>query len=661
MLQYLVLPDKTIFMPHTGLGETLNLSVFDWPPYRDQLLLELFLENAKLKFELNDLSNRYNELEAENKELKAANLKLFEQLHLDCSTSNIPPSKDWKKNNVFEEPKKTDDSNANNQDDRKEDKEGPISVKDYLNNNKDGEKKRPGGQKNHPPAFMRIDGVREGDPVKKYPDKCNRCPYFEKCKEEGKFRQYSTNHEYDIEVIRVHIEHHLFEATDCLNDGSQIRDNFPEVIGTQFYGLNIQLHILTWHHLFHGSYDRVALGAKELLGLSLSAGTANAIVKRASAYILSSGFIDAIRFFILLFETVLGVDETGARVGGRNAWVHTAATANVTLLIAHWRRGYEGTIYAGVVQFFKYTLLSDCWATYFNENFKCKHAICDSHTLRDLVAAAYFRQQDWAIEMFDLLIEVFTAKRDAIERGEDRFPQEYIDDIRSRYCQIVANGYSEINGEEKGKTVSLLNRLSKLEDAVLAFALDFNVGFTNNVSEQALRNLKVVLRVIGQFKTMLGLVDYCIIQSFIDTCRKQGHNPFDMLRILLSGGDIIEAVFGAEKAALIKQMIRLANAFAAHDTNEIDATKAEIAEMGLELTEELIKAASYGRFEVYNDSPPEIKKSSPAVPKDKMKAARERVKLKKASQTTTAQSSDGLNEDSLKKSTRSIRAGPRSA
>ena len=633
------LPDEVIFIPHCENADTPSLDVYNLSHILYQLLFQALMENARIKAGFNDLSDRSKELEAENeglkaenKELKAEIQKLFEQSNLGCDTSGIPSSKDWKKGNASEEPEKATDSNV-----LQEETETPISVTDYLNN-KGVAKRSPGGQEKHPPASMRVDGTREGDPVQHYPNKCSGCPKLKQCIEEGRFRRYYTGHGYDIEVTLIHREHQVFEATDCLHDGSQIRDGIPqEVIGSRFYDTNVQIHVLTWHQLFYASYDRIDLAAKELLGLSLSAGTANAIVARASAKILSSGFMDAIRFFVLLFEKVAGVDETSALVGGINAWVHTVATANVTLLSAHWRRGFDGTIYAGVVQFFTYTLISDCWAAYFNATFKFKHAICDAHILRELVAAAYFRQQSWAIEMFDLLLEVFAAKRDAVERGEKHLPQIYIDDIKERYRLIVANGYNENAGATKGKTFALLERLKKLEDAALAFAVDFRVDFTNNASEISLRNLKVALRVAGQFKTMSGLVNYCIIQSFMDTCRKQGRNPFDMMKVLLCGGDIIEAVFGVEKAIMIKQMIELTKAIAKADSDEINNIKAE---MGSMLTDDLIAAASYGQFEAYKDPPPEKKNSSPTVPKDKMKAAREKDTLKKSSLSTDVQPSD---------------------
>ena len=632
MQREVLLPCEIAYIHDTEQTGALSWSDFDRSLDRDLILLYVINENNRLKAELINAHSRIKELEAEYQ-------KLFEQSNLGSDTSGIPSSKDWKRTGASEEPENPEESenstdpneghnhkdNANN--------ESPISVSNYLKGD-DEEKKRPGGQKDHPPASMRVDGAREGEPVHHFPEKCKNCPQFERCIEEARFRQCYTGHGYDIEVTLVHREHQVFEATECPYDGSKIRDDIPgEVIGSRFYDINVQLHVLTWHHLFHGSYDRIALAAKEMFGLSLSAGTAYTIVRRASEKILVSSFMDALRFFILLFETVAGVDETSAPTGGRNAWVHTVVTKNVTLLSAHWRRGFDGTIYAGVVQFFTHTLISDCWAAYFNEAFKFKHAICDAHILRELVAAAYFRQQSWAIKMFDLLLEVFEAKRTAVEKGEKGLAQEYIDNIRKRYRQILAKGYIEIAGQTKGKTFSLLERLKKLEDAALAFAVDFRVDFTNNASEISLRDLKVALRVISQFKTMPGLVDYCIIQSFMDTCRKQGHNPFDMMKVLLSGGDIIEAVFGADKAAVIKQMIRLTKAFEKGDTNEINSIKAE---MGAELTDELIAAASYGRFKAYNDPPPEKKTSSQAAPKDKMEAARESEKerLNKASQNS---------------------------
>jgi transposase len=609
---------------HARSSKALFLSVFCWARDCCWLLLQALLKIIGLEAEAAGLRDRVKMLEEENR-------RLYESANLDSDTSGIPPSKRRLGNVAPDEPDCPDAGRGAGIN-----KEPPIPVTGYINNN-GGEKKKPGGQGGHAPAFMDVSDAREGEPVAHYPDKCAACTHFGQCMAEGRFRKYHTAHAYDIEVIRIHRVHTLFEATGCPHDGGLMRGDFPNVMGSQFYDTTVQLHVLAWHHLFHGSFERIGLAAKELLGLSLSAGTANAIVQRASSRILGSGFIDALRFFILLFETVMGVDETSARVGGRNAWVHTAVTANVTLLSAHWRRGFEGTVYAGVLQFFTQTLLSDCWAAYFNEKLKSRNAVCNGHILRELVAAAYFRRQRWAIDMFDLLLDILSAKRDAVEQKAVGLPPDYIGDTRTRYRQIVAEGFNENVGVTKGKTFSLLDRLRNIEDAVLEFAVDFDVDFTNNASEISIRDLKVALRVIGQFKTMAGLADYCIIQSFMDTCRKQGHNPYDMMRVVLSGGDIIEAVFGESKAAQIKQMISLADAFAVGDPITINAAMAEISPP---LTDDLISAASHCRYKVCNEPPPEKKDSNSSVPKDKMQAARESISNKKPG--TVPNSASGL-------------------
>jgi len=578
------------------------------------LAFRLLLEIIYLKIEKFGLLEKIKKLEDENR-------KLYEKANLGSDTSGIPPSKDWKRQNGASK-KNANSTNSDNTPKDNPPRETPSSVSKYLKN-KDGVKRRPGGQPNHPSSFMRVTGYQEREPVLHYPGSCVCCSDFERCKENGKFRKYTTSHGYDVEIILVHREHQQFEATGCFRSGVPIRENFPEIIGAQYYETNIQLQILTWHHMFYGSYDRIALAAKELFGLSLSAGTANVMVKRISAKILGSGFMDVLRFHILNFEKVLGVDETGALVDGRNAWVHTAATANVTLLTAHWRRGYEGAIYSGLLQFYIHTLITDCWSAYFNAKLLCRHAICNGHILRELVAAAYFRYQGWAIEMFDLLLEIFENKRDAIERGEKVFQKTYIDDIQIKYKQIIKNGFAGIK-ETKGKTFSLLERLQKMEDAVLAFANDFNVEFTNNVSERSLRNLKTALHVAGQFKTMAGLGDYCIIQSFMDTCRKQGHNPYEMMRILMTGGDIIEAVFGEEKSVALKQMLRLSKAVPNATTEEVSYT---FTTLGLNYSEEIYAAILHRPYKVCDTPPPEKKNSS--EPLDKMNEARKQEELKK--------------------------------
>jgi len=183
------LADEAALRQNAEESGTLLPSAPVWPWNWAWFVLLTFRENTRLKAEVDDWRNRYKELEEEN-------LKLYEQLHLGCDTSSIPSSKGWKKNDVPQENEKPTGSNAIEGDEGSQ--ETPIPVSGYLKN-RGGEKRRPGGQKNHPPAFMRVTGVQEREPVLHYPDACAHCPRMDRCKEEGKFRKHFTGHGYDIE------------------------------------------------------------------------------------------------------------------------------------------------------------------------------------------------------------------------------------------------------------------------------------------------------------------------------------------------------------------------------------------------------------------------------------------------------------------------------
>ena len=79
-------------------------------------------------------------------------------------------------------------------------------------------------------------------------------------------------------------------------------------------------------------------------------------------------------------------------------------------------------------------------------------------------------------------------------------------------------------------TFNLINRMCGHADAVLRFVTDLRVPFTNNLAERAIRMPKVKQKVSGCFRTFEGAQTFCIIRSYLDTMRKQGHNMFELLR-----------------------------------------------------------------------------------------------------------------------------------
>jgi hypothetical protein len=77
-------------------------------------------------------------------------------------------------------------------------------------------------------------------------------------------------------------------------------------------------------------------------------------------------------------------DETGLRVAGKLAWMHSASTPTDVLLTVHARRGTQGMDAAGVLPVFTGVAVHDAWAPYDTYK-KITHALCNAHAVRELV------------------------------------------------------------------------------------------------------------------------------------------------------------------------------------------------------------------------------------------------------------------------------------
>lgn len=104
-------------------------------------------------------------------------------------------------------------------------------------------------------------------------------------------------------------------------------------------------------------------------------------------------------------------DETGINVDGKRLWLHTVSNDKTTLFHADEKRGTAAMDRMGILPLFKGVLMHDHWKPYFG--YKCKHALCNAHHLRELEAAIEFDGQKWATAMQDLLVAMRTAVEDA--------------------------------------------------------------------------------------------------------------------------------------------------------------------------------------------------------------------------------------------------------
>ena len=117
--------------------------------------------------------------------------------------------------------------------------------------------------------------------------------------------------------------------------------------------------------------------------------------------------------------------------------------------------------------------------------------------------------------------------------------------LQKRYRNIITRGEKEMpeipprpNGKRgkiaKSDAHNLWERLKLYESAVLLFAKNANVSFTNNRAERDLRMAKVKQKVSGCFRTEIYAKAYCRISSYLQTMANRGINPLIAIQMVLA-------------------------------------------------------------------------------------------------------------------------------
>ena len=354
---------------------------------------------------------------------------------------------------------------------------------------------------------------------------------------------------FDLPEIRLRVVEHVLEHRRC-TCGRTTMAAAPAGVGapTQ-YGPGVRAlgtYLLAAHHL---PVARTAELLGELVHAPISEGSLAAWYADAAAGL--DLFCDAVKSG-LAGAAVVGADETGIRVDGRLAWLHTARTDALTLYTVSGKRGEQAMTEAGVLPALRpeQVLVHDCWGPYWS--FEVTHALCGAHLGRELAAASEVPEQaDWAAGLDRLLTEISGVCQRARDAGADGLAARLLVTYRDRYDELIDAGWAANPGHRPGsrrkrrpKHVNLLDRLDRHRDAVLRYAHDLTVPFTNNGSEQDIRPTKIRLKIAGCLRTMTGADAFARLRSYLSTARKQGHSALTVLRMLHEGNPWIPATAG---------------------------------------------------------------------------------------------------------------------
>ena len=401
--------------------------------------------------------------------------------------------------------------------------------------------KPPGGQRGHRGETLRL---RE-DPhqiVVHSPSDCAHCggALSESETVATERRQVWEVPPISVEVTEHRVEHRRCPGCDTITSGDfPVGVTQPVQYGERLRGVGVYLQA---YHLLPFARTSELLG--DVFGVALSEGTLFTALHAAS------GRLEATEAAIqagLRAAAVVHFDETGVRVEGKRAWLHSAGTDTLVHYAAHPKRGQAATREIGILPTFGGRAVHDGWGSYFA--YGCAHALCNAHHLRELTFLSERHGQLWAEGLKMLLREMKQAVETARSEGRTALGAGTIRALEGRFDRLLEAGEeanpppsdpSESGEKKRGrmkqtKARNLLDRLKRYRAETLAFLHDFAVPFDNNLAERDLRMMKVQQKISGGFRAQAGADAFCRIRSYLASARKQGHNVLAALVAVFQG------------------------------------------------------------------------------------------------------------------------------
>lgn len=380
--------------------------------------------------------------------------------------------------------------------------------------------KKTGGQPGHKGSTLLFCTDEPDEVVTHIPEICSDCGRSLKMvpSELGQIHQVV-----DICIPPTVLINHESIVKQC-SCGKCNSGSFPKgVQGMVNYGPNISALVVNLSVRQYMPFGRIVEHLWDLYKIHMSEGTVANILKRFA--VDSEDKINEIKAELKKAK-VVGSDETSVTVNGKKWWMHTYQNSTYTFIGAHPSRGQiaQKTFFP---EGFPYSILvHDCLSMQLATP-AAAHQICNVHLLRELKAFLEAHPEiEWSKELIKLI-------KDALKLHKAGSTPNRTTRINNRLTKLLGRDMLKA----PGKIPALWKRLKKHKDKVFLFLQypDKEVPPENNGSERAIRNVKVKIKVSGQFKSGDGAQDYATARSIIDTAIKQSKNVHDELVGIIRG------------------------------------------------------------------------------------------------------------------------------
>ena len=421
--------------------------------------------------------------------------------------------------------------------------------------------RKPGGQPGHAGAGLRPDpdpgDVRPVDP----PAECSSCGQD---LVDGVDAGTHWSQTWDVEIVTRTVEYRL-PRRRCGRCGTLSTATPPYgQAGAVCYGPNLNAAAVLLGCYGNVPTERAANLIEMLLGVPVSAGFVDRAAERLAGTLSVAGFDAAMRA-ALLAEPVLGADESPVNVlrpdldpdtgqptpGAAQAMAVRTPDERLVWLQPLASRCAEAVLeplagFTGYLIVDGYRAYQRLLGTVKGIQQCCQHVI---RRCRQVAKLGPGNLQDWTDDVRAVLGEAHDAVTAATAAGQSALDADLLAGLRTRYDQAVAFGQTHNRhrdwhqGNHPGYALACW--LAEYADQVWLFATAFEVDWTNNATERAIKDPKRHQAVSGYWHTQRTLGRFCRIRSYLTSARNHGVDAMDAIHTALTGNPWLPTITAA--------------------------------------------------------------------------------------------------------------------
>ena len=345
----------------------------------------------------------------------------------------------------------------------------------------------------------------------------------------------------NYKIITYNTRHNYIEY-QCSCCGKLVHEKIPNHLKEECqYGSEVKTLALTLTNIGNVPFNKTR---RILSGLSMEEiepceGYLAKLQKVASKGLES--FIEELRVALIKSEIVYW-DDTVIQINQKQSCMRYYGNDFICLFKAHEKKNKEGLDKDKILSLLSSNTVveHDHNKVNYNPEYEFINAECCQHLLRDLKKVEIsIPERTWCKEAIELFQEYDHKRKELMSKGIDTFTSDEINEFILQLDDCLLKGLEENENNSTpyyaDKELTLIWRIMEYRDNYIYWILDFDIPFTNNLSERNLRGIKSKMKVSGQFQNINRAEDYANIRSYIETCRIYGKNEYDSLTKLVEG------------------------------------------------------------------------------------------------------------------------------